>query len=188
MKGQALVESAIIFPILILFLLGVFEVGWALRTYMVLANGNREAARYAARPGYLDMNKPSNVYNHALDSMSDQIPFTEHGGMVITFAEYDVPCTGVFTVTSPINVPTYTWAYPVTYTSRLDYTEIDQQMIDWQRQHSCTKEAYSLTPYKLQSVTVEMYYDHPHLFGLSPIGNPVPMYTHSTFRVLDRRN
>lgn len=186
MKGQALVESAIIFPILVLFFLGVLEVGWALRSYLALANANREAARYAARPGYLDMNDPSNVYEHMLISLSEQVPFD--GGMVITYAEYDVLCAGVYTVTSPVNVPTYTWAYPATYTTRLDYNELDAIMVAQQRSHSCAKEAAALPPHKLKNVTVEMYYDHPHLFGLSPIGNPVPMYMHSTFRVLDRRN
>ncbi len=53
-KGQSLVELALTLPILLLLLLGVFEVGWALRSYLVLVNVNREAARFAARGVYLD--------------------------------------------------------------------------------------------------------------------------------------
>ena len=53
-KGQSLVEMAIIAPLLIFILIGVFEVGWAIRGYLVLANVNREVARFAVRPGYLN--------------------------------------------------------------------------------------------------------------------------------------
>jgi hypothetical protein len=47
--GQSMVELAIAFPVLLLLFAGLMEVGLVLRSYLVLANGNREAARYAAR-------------------------------------------------------------------------------------------------------------------------------------------
>jgi hypothetical protein len=52
-RGQGLVETAIVAPILIFMMIGVFEVGWALRGYLVLANVNREATRFGVRPGYM---------------------------------------------------------------------------------------------------------------------------------------
>ena len=48
-QGQSLVELALIFPILLLFFVGLIEVGWALHSYLVVANANREGARFAAR-------------------------------------------------------------------------------------------------------------------------------------------
>ncbi|OQY26158.1 MAG: hypothetical protein B6I34_00345 [Anaerolineaceae bacterium 4572_32.1] len=48
-KGQSLVELAITFPILLMFLVGIIEVGWALHSYLVIVNANREGARFAAR-------------------------------------------------------------------------------------------------------------------------------------------
>lgn len=53
-QGQSLVETAIIAPILIFMLIGVFEVGWALRGYLVLANVSREATRFSVRSGYMN--------------------------------------------------------------------------------------------------------------------------------------
>ncbi|MCB9106914.1 MAG: pilus assembly protein [Anaerolineales bacterium] len=53
-KGQSLVEMAIIIPLLIFMMIGVFEVGWAIRSYLVLVNINREITRFAVRPGYMD--------------------------------------------------------------------------------------------------------------------------------------
>ncbi|MCB0210324.1 MAG: pilus assembly protein [Anaerolineae bacterium] len=60
-KGQSLVEIAISMPILIFLLIGVFEVGSALRSYLVLVNINREITRFAVRPGYLDFSTEDTI-------------------------------------------------------------------------------------------------------------------------------
>ncbi len=52
-RGQALVEMALITSILLIMLIGIFEVGYMLWGYMNLVNLNREVARYAARPDVL---------------------------------------------------------------------------------------------------------------------------------------
>ena len=80
-KGQGLVETALVLPILLLLLLGVFEVGWALRGYIVLANVNREAARFASRGIYLDVSEKDDpnavgyekVITHTIDSLASQL-------------------------------------------------------------------------------------------------------------------
>ena len=53
-RGQSLVEMAIITPLLLLLFIGVLEVGWAIRGYIVLLNADREATRFATRGQYLD--------------------------------------------------------------------------------------------------------------------------------------
>jgi Flp pilus assembly protein TadG len=47
-RGQALVEFALIFPVLVLLLLGIFEVGRLVFAYNTLGNAAREGARVAA--------------------------------------------------------------------------------------------------------------------------------------------
>ena len=47
-RGQALVEFALVFPVLVLILLGIFEVGRAVFAYNTLGNAAREGARVAA--------------------------------------------------------------------------------------------------------------------------------------------
>jgi hypothetical protein len=81
-KGQSLVEMAILTPLLLLMFIGVLEVGWAIRGYIVLVNADREATRFAARGWYLDFNQNDindigygNVLSHTLDSISQQLPF-----------------------------------------------------------------------------------------------------------------
>ena len=77
-KGQSLVEMAIITPLLLLLFIGVVEVGWAIRGYVVLANADREATRFAARGLYLDFaqNERQNVgyewvLAHTIDGGND---------------------------------------------------------------------------------------------------------------------
>lgn len=87
-KGQSLVEMALVTPILIFFLLGVFEAGWALRTYLILSNANREAARYAVRTGSLSFEQEEpgyrKVYTHTLNSLVGQVDFERNGIMIIS--------------------------------------------------------------------------------------------------------
>lgn len=86
-KGQSLVEMAITAPILIFMLLGVFEVGWALRGYLVLTNVNREITRFSIRQGYLNYEIKDNnaataastvgydkVLSYTYTTLSDQLP------------------------------------------------------------------------------------------------------------------
>jgi Flp pilus assembly protein TadG len=50
-RGQALVEAAIITPIVLLIMVGIFEVARAYQTWQVLTNAAREGARAAVVPG-----------------------------------------------------------------------------------------------------------------------------------------
>jgi Flp pilus assembly protein TadG len=47
-EGQALVEFALVFPVLVLILLGTFEIGRAVFAYNTIGNAAREGARVAA--------------------------------------------------------------------------------------------------------------------------------------------
>lgn len=109
--GQSLVEMALVMPILLLMLLGVLEVGWALRGYLVLANANREATRFAARGRYLDFNQTtaetigySLVVSHTYDSLATQLPVdlkptSDNGGIIISHYVVDTgqPCINMST-------------------------------------------------------------------------------------------
>lgn len=100
-KGQSLVEMAITAPILIFMLLGVFEVGWALRGYLVLTNVNREITRFAVRQGYLNYSLKNNnpytdplpaavtigydeVVSYTYTTLSDQLPLNFSTGQTNT--------------------------------------------------------------------------------------------------------
>ena len=49
-RGNALIESAITMPILLLLMVGIFEVGRAYETWQVITNAAREGARMSVTP------------------------------------------------------------------------------------------------------------------------------------------
>ena len=49
-RGQAMVETALALPILLLLMVGIFEVGRAYETWQVLTNAAREGARMSVTP------------------------------------------------------------------------------------------------------------------------------------------
>lgn len=104
-RGQSLVEMAVVAPLAIFMLIGVFEVGWALRGYVVLVNANREVTRFAIRPGYLDYSDPlkeretvgyNRVFTHAHTTIAEQLPldFDTNSRLVISHLVVDtgLPC------------------------------------------------------------------------------------------------
>lgn len=209
--GQSLVETALIAPILIFLLIGVFEVGWVLRTYLVLANANREAARFAVRPNYVDYDNPDYmpIINHFEIAVSDQVPFFEEGGtLIVSRVKVDTqyvcdpeqhPCdcdqavTDPFSPTlyaTPLDIPTYTFTYPTTSTekSRLDYPAILNELVVYNRRHSCNLFNHNYTYQKDEAITIEFIFHQHQLFGFpllsNPYSDPVPLYGHSTFRRL----
>src|ERR1700744_652293 len=48
-RGSALVEGAVVFPLLLLVLFGVYEFSWFFYQQHMVAMGLRDAARYVAR-------------------------------------------------------------------------------------------------------------------------------------------
>ena len=50
-RGQALLETALVLPIVLLVAVGIFEFGRAFQTWQILTNAAREGARIALLPG-----------------------------------------------------------------------------------------------------------------------------------------
>lgn len=50
-RGQAVVEMALVLPILIMLIFGIIEFGRILNTYMIVTNLSREGARHGATGG-----------------------------------------------------------------------------------------------------------------------------------------
>jgi Flp pilus assembly protein TadG len=61
-RAQAIVEFAIALPVLLMMLIGIFEVGRMVFIYAAVNNASREAARYASAVGLNDSGK--HKYNH----------------------------------------------------------------------------------------------------------------------------
>jgi Flp pilus assembly protein TadG len=67
-KGAALVEMAIVTPVLLLIFAGIAEFGFLFRTFEVTTNAAREGARLAALPG-----NEENAYDIVTDRVRDYL-------------------------------------------------------------------------------------------------------------------
>lgn len=81
-KGQAIVEMALILPILLMLLFGIIEFGRILNTYMIVTEISREAARKGAVGG-TDAEIRTTVWSQAADSGLDSSLIAE-SDIVIT--------------------------------------------------------------------------------------------------------
>jgi hypothetical protein len=70
-KGQGLVETAVIVPILIILFLGVIEGGWAILTYLQLYSYSRETARFGAREKVWQPQDPESSWEKMKDHFDE---------------------------------------------------------------------------------------------------------------------
>ena len=100
-RGNALIETAITVPIVLLIAVGIFEFGRAYQTQQVLTNAAREGARQAVIEGVSDATVTATVRNYltgggltAVDPViSRTVPFPGPG----------CPCASRVTINYPFN-------------------------------------------------------------------------------------
>lgn len=75
-RGQSLIEFALILPVLVLIIYGVFDLGRAFYAVITIANASREGARYMTRHVVvMDLS-----VNNSLNLVKDQIKQEAAGG------------------------------------------------------------------------------------------------------------
>ena len=96
-RGAELVEFALVFPLLLLVMLGIMDFGFMFQRYEVLTNAAREGARLAILPGYTDANVTTRV-NAYLTASGLTAPVTVTVGVPQTLS-VGGPCITVRPVT-----------------------------------------------------------------------------------------
>lgn len=211
-KGQSLVEMAIIAPILLIMFIGVLEVGWAVRNFVVAQNATREAARFAARGRYLDFSEIdpaqigySSVITHELTSISGQLPLdvadpaTANGTIIVSHVLVDTGECGGGTEDDLILTPVtpgyghFTATYGQPQASRVEFAALAEEMRVENEAFNCQLAARSPGQYipSVNSViVVETFYGHHLLVGtpfLSPFladeDDLIWLYTRTTMRI-----
>lgn len=66
-RGAAMVEAAITIPLLLVLMVGIFEVGRAYQTWQVLTNAAREGARMAITPSATPANTSALIRQYMAD-------------------------------------------------------------------------------------------------------------------------
>jgi hypothetical protein len=62
--GDVLLEFAMVLPVLLLLITGIFDFGFAFREYLLVTNAAREGARMAILPGYTDADVSARVKDY----------------------------------------------------------------------------------------------------------------------------
>lgn len=99
--GASAVEFAIILPVLILILFGIFEFGMAYRDYLAITHAAREGARMAAVGRYSEAEVRQRAYPVSPSSVS--ISYLSSGGV----ARHGDPVQVTVTFDRPINIPLF---------------------------------------------------------------------------------
>jgi hypothetical protein len=209
-KGQSLVETALVAPILLLMFLGVIEVGWALRNFVAVQNANREAARFAARGRYLDFSQISAddigyayVVQHELDSLSGQVPLdvsggTPNGTIIVSHVLVDTGACGSGTEDDLILTPAtsgygfFQAVYGLPQASQVDFAALGQEMAAENETFNCdlAERNPGAIPSVNSAIVVETYYAHPLLVGTPILTTFLPnsdgdlwLYTKTVMRI-----
>jgi Flp pilus assembly protein TadG len=108
-RGAELIEFALIFPLLLLVLLGIIDFGFLFQRYEVLTNATREGARLATLPNYAEADVQDRVCDYLT---AGGVPTTAGcvgaSNPVVNLADETIAVPGSPT---PINVKRVTVAY-----------------------------------------------------------------------------
>jgi hypothetical protein len=203
-EGQSLVELALALPLLLVMFVGLIEVGYALRNYLIVVNANREGTRFAAR-GRWFQDHGQEIFKRVVaaggytGTGADEVPILRLQGagdkeanttIAVTLVEIpdQVDSTGGMVIEDPI-------IYGPWYTGTLSYeSEIDAVALaeSWRQANYDFNEQYFVSgeidiPSEDNFVIVEVWYEHKQLLGL-PIfteimPDVIPLYAHTTMRV-----
>lgn len=206
-KGQSIVEFALVLPLLLLFLLGMTEVGFAMFSYIRLASANREAARMASRGRFVDEAIAARVVSAGGNrqiggSLQPNLRTTgtdTNTGIIVTHVSF-VQDTGEVILPTPYisgTMTTDTGAGPVVRLVSADDGRLRRmssaelgEYLDYRDEVADAIYAYrDALDYEIMSVesfvVIETYYAHDLLTkGLPFIDDPLTLYFVSTLRVL----
>jgi hypothetical protein len=201
-RGQGLLEMAVILPVLLILLLGVVEMGYAMRNYLVVVNANREGARFAGRGRFSDERVGERVVSAGgvIRMGADDVPFLRTHGTE--------PNTAIIVTHIPMDadgvVPEHTmWIsgvlpsegggtqYVTTDDSRVaeNLPEIIARHEDSTQEISALREAGDYEAMENHIVIVETYFMHHPLWNtpLVPLPDPWLMYSWTEMRVTTDR-
>jgi len=203
-RGQSMVEILVVLPSLIILMVVVAEAGFVLRNYLLVANANREAARFAARGQYSDsrIGERASSAGGIIRLYGQQVPYLRtHGtepnmGIIITHIPLD---------TSGNTITQTTWVSGVVGSpdgtirpvhpppspgepapdSRIDLNLLKNRHKPITEQINQIREDAGFEELVDHIVVVEMFFTHRPLLltSLIPIADLVPLYAQTTARI-----
>ena len=184
-RGQSLAELALVMPLLLMILVAMVEVGWAMRSHLIVTTASREAARFAARRVF-DYAEIEEVAEVALLSLN---PVFEGGDAdtTIIITKVQIDAEGYWTIDDgqplvPGEQPYVKGDLPVE--SGLGAAEYNQIGAD----NALFNNTHPGIDSENNVVVVEVFYDHDLLLGSRIVGDwiglgPLRLYSRSISRI-----
>jgi hypothetical protein len=180
-RGQSLAELALVLPLLLMILVGMVEVGWAMRAQLTVTTACREGARFASRRVFENDEIQEVVYVAmlALNPVFDG----PDANTTIIITQVPIDWQGNLPDEGEI-VPYVTGTLGVT--SQLDYAFYEQIAAD--NEDFNEDDAHPDLESDNNVVVVEVFYDHDLLLG-TRIGaqvvglGPMRLYSRSINRI-----
>jgi Flp pilus assembly protein TadG len=202
-RGQSAVEVGLVLPILVITLMGMVEVAWWLRSYVIVGMATREGMRYGSRGPHLGATTEEEILEAASDtadtvqeSMTGLLDLdygdgTSNATIMITFVEIAPDGTYAFLDAGSGAPPTYTRGdLPVSTTictaqpcddDQFDLVAAAQENLDFN--NSTTFCPDGDCPGDL--VVVEVFYMHaPLMFELKFLPNEIPTNSRGMMRIV----
>lgn len=104
-RGAELIEFALVFPILLMVVLGIVDFGFLFQRMEVVTNAAREGARIAVLPGYLEADVRARVQNYVTS-----------GGVPTTSGNPDINIDMAYSIPMPSGTPMTGKRVEVVYT------------------------------------------------------------------------
>lgn len=177
-RGQSLAELALVMPLLLMILVAMVEVGWAMRSHLIVTTASREAARFAARRVF-DYAEIDEVAEVALLSLNPVYEGADADATII-ITKVQIDAVGNWSIDG--GQPYVNGDLPVE--SGLGAAEYDQIAAD----NVVFNTAHSGIDSENNVVVVEVFYDHDLLLG-SRIASgwiglgPLRLYSRSISRI-----
>jgi hypothetical protein len=209
-RGQALVEMALILPILLLLFAGLIELGFSFYDYLTVVNAAREGARFAAKMPDYTVEEIVEVTNKATQPVLTDFTLKDEWGEDVLDAEGRLITNPerasviVSRLSAPVPEDGYSYTYNILegypsavgkaalapadqvipiHSSRVTEGRVDSiaQEVEAALQGATFEE-------DAQFVIVEVVYDHPQVIRLFKIGeiipDPIPLSSLTLMRVI----
>lgn len=195
-RGQGMLEMVLILPVLLILMVGVAEIGFGLRNYLLVVNADRESARFGARGRYSDTRIAERVVSAGgvVNRGGTEVPFlrtegTEpNTGIIITHVKMDTAGDVVsHTVQSAGVIPDQAGGVRSIgdTDSRISFGDIRDHHGSATANINATREAAMYEPIDNHVLAVEVFFAHqPLMLGFfTPVRDIWPMYARTVMRV-----
>jgi len=177
-RGQSLAELALVMPLLLMILIAMVEVGWAMRSHLIVSTASREAARFAARRVF-DYPEIEEVATVAMLSLNPVYEGADANATII-ITKVQIAADGTWSKDG--GQPYVKGDLPVETTMEdAAYEQIAADNVVFNAAHTSIESENNV-------IVVEIFYDHELLLGSRMVGDwiglgPLRLFSRSISRI-----